>query len=451
MLPLSETDGSLGNSPYSSPSAFAGNPLYISMDELAARGLLQEEELRELPRLPEDRVDYEAVRGLKAALLRKAFRRFSPSPRYEDFVFSNEYWLHDYTLFTAIKTAMGGASWNTWPAPLRFRERSALRQAAEELRETMDFVRFQQYLFFSQMIRLREESARLDVEIAGDLPIYVNYDSADVWANPELFRLDGGLRPEVVAGVPPDYFSRTGQLWGNPLYRWDVHARDGFSWWMARLRHALGMFHVLRIDHFRGLLSYWAVPFGETTAEKGTWRPAPSREFFSTMRKTFTSPVFLAENLGVITPDVTEAMENLGLPGMAVLQFAFSGDMKSNPHIPHNFGKNLAAYSGTHDNNTILGWYREDASEGEKTLLSAYAGRSLDEEDIPGEVIRLVMSSVADRAVIPMQDYLEIGSEGRMNIPSTPKGNWEWRAERDAFRDDLSSRLARLAGLYGRL
>lgn len=450
VLPLTETDGALGNSPYSSPSAFAGNSLYIGLEDLVDWGFLTPGELENLPTFPEGRAKYTQARRLKGDLFRKAFSSFSPSEEYFAFLKRHGYWLPDYALFSALKNKFGGTPWNLWPDELRSRNNEALRQAKEELRKEIDFLLFIQYLFFSQMTALREKCASAGIELIGDLPIYVNYDSADVWAHPSLFNLDENCLPVEVAGVPPDYFSETGQLWGNPLYDWDALKADDFSWWMERLKHSLSMFHTVRIDHFRGLLAYWAVPYGNETAEKGVWRNVPSEEFFHRLEQNIPSPPFLAENLGVITPDVTEAMRRMNFPGMAVALFAFSGDMKENPHIPHNYVRELTAYSGTHDNNTVRGWFLKDASDEERLTLEAYAGHEITESNVADTVVRLVLSSVADRTVIPLQDYIRLGAEGRMNTPSVPSGNWEWRASSTCFTNELVLRMKKLATLYGR-
>lgn len=450
VLPLTVTDGALGNSPYSSPSAFAGNPLCISPDDLVAGGLLLRDELPGHPPFSEDRVDYAAARIFKEHILRLAFSRFSPDGNYEAFLREQEHWLEDYVLFTALKGLYKGALWNGWPEKIRARDKKALREVSGDLRCELDYLRFTQYIFFSQMKSLREKCREAGVELIGDLPIYVNYDSADVWSHQSFFCLDGELLPTEVAGVPPDYFSETGQLWGNPLYNWNALKKNGFSWWIRRLRHSLSLFDTVRIDHFRGLLAYWAVPFGDRTAERGTWRPVPSEDFFSTVRKELPSLPFLAENLGVITPDVTEAMESMGFPGMAVVLFAFGGGMRDNPHIPHNYRRELAAYTGTHDNNTIEGWYSEDATGDELQAFREYTGRSAGGESAADTIIRLVLSSVAERAVVPLQDYLGLGSEGRMNTPSVPSGNWEWKARQEHLSGELSGRMANLAAIYGR-
>lgn len=323
VLPLTVTDEALGNSPYSSPSAFAGNPLCISPEDLVTRGLLFRDELSGHPAFPEDRVDYGPARAFREEILRLAFSRFTPGEEYLAFLREQEYWLQDYVLFTAIKGLFKGSPWNGWPEEIRGRDEKALLEASGDLRRELDYLRFVQFLFFSQMKSLRAKCRQAGVELIGDLPIYVNYDSADVWSRQSFFCLDEELLPIEVAGVPPDYFSETGQLWGNPLYNWESLKKNGFSWWIRRLRHSLSLFDTVRIDHFRGLLAYWAVPYGDKTAKGGTWKPVPSEDFFNAVRKELPSPSFLAENLGVITPDVTEAMEFLGFPGMAVALFAF--------------------------------------------------------------------------------------------------------------------------------
>jgi 4-alpha-glucanotransferase len=449
VLPLSPTEESLGNSPYSSPSAFAGNTLYISLDDLVRRGLLSPEDLGTPPPTPPDRVDYGTVEAYRDSMMRRAFRRFVPCAEYTAFVERERYWLEDYTLFKALKVRFCGRPWNEWPDELRRRNPGALRDAASALEEERRYLAFGQFLFFSQLGALRRRCETGGVELVGDLPIYVHYDSADVWSHPEYFLLGEDLLPTEVAGVPPDYFSETGQLWGNPLYRWDALQGDGFSWWVKRLRHALSVYHTVRIDHFRGLVGYWAVPAGETTAQRGVWRPAPFYEFFEAVRAAFPELPFLAENLGIITPDVQEAISLSGLPGMAVLLFAFEGPMRDNPHAPHNHVQNLVVYSGTHDNDTALGWFRKAPRE-TRDLLGAYTGRYIGETTVVDAMVRLTLSSVADRAVIPLQDHLGLGGEARMNTPSVAMGNWAWRAPAGCLTGDLAARLKNLAILYGR-
>ncbi len=299
------------------------------------------------------------------------------------------------------------------------------------------------------MERLRSECDEKGVELLGDLPIYVNFDSADVWAHPNLFHLDENLLPVEVAGVPPDYFSKTGQLWGNPLYNWKALQKD-FSWWIKRLQHSLSMFHLVRIDHFRGLLAYWAVPFGDRTAEKGIWRDVPSEAFFASLRKYIPASSFLAENLGVITPDVTDAMEQMSFPGMAVVLFAFGGGMKDNPHIPHNYSAALAAYSGTHDNNTALGWYRDDASEEERRTLARYLGRTPDEREVPDILVRMVLSSVGAARHHSTPGLPGAWKRSAYEHARNPLRNWEWRAEAFSFTEEFSIRIKQLSEIYGR-
>ena len=450
VLPLSETDGAMGNSPYSSPSAFAGNHLFIPPEALVDRGLLSTGELAGAPVFPEDRVNYDLARDYKGRLLRRAVESFSPVPDYERFLEEHGYWLFDYALYVSIKRRMEGLPWYEWPDGLKRREERALERARTELREEIDFVLFLQFLFFEGMGQLRSECDAKGIELLGDMPIYVNYDSSDVWSNPGLFQLDDDLVPKEGSGVPPDYFSSTGQLWGNPLYDWEEMEKDGFSWWINRLRHSLSMFHTVRIDHFRGLFGYWAVPWGDATAERGAWREARPEGFFRSVAENLPSSSFLAENLGVITPDVTEGMKRGGFPGMAVLLFGFGGDMRDNPHIPHNYVTDLAAYSGTHDNNTALGWYREDATDAERKALARYAGLVPKDKEVPEIVVRMVLSSVAERAVIPLQDYLGLGGEARVNRPATTSGNWEWRAREQFFTEEFSKGIKQLAEIYGR-
>ena len=449
VLPLQETSPALGNSPYSSPSAFAGNPLFLSPEDLAGRGLLRKEEITPPPFSPRQ-AEYGRAWKYKVELIKLAFTRFEPDEGYFHFLEEQKFWLNDYALFSALKEHFGGLPWNEWPGEIKFRREDALLKARSQLDEAVRFRLFQQYAFFLQMNDLKDACALSGVELMGDLPIYVNYDSADVWSHRKTFSLDGELRPREVAGVPPDYFSETGQLWGNPLYDWSALEEEGFSWWLKRLKHSLALFNLVRIDHFRGLLAYWAVPAEERTAERGVWREVPSEKFFAAMQNALPAEGFVAENLGIITPDVTGAMKRLNLPGMAVLLFAFGGSSGDNPHIPYNFQRELVAYTGTHDNNTALGWFRSDASEEERKALKDYLGRGVDEADLPDALIRLVLSSVADRAVIPLQDYLSLGEEARMNRPSTPRGNWEWRVSQEALTDGLAERMKRLAGIYGR-
>jgi 4-alpha-glucanotransferase len=453
VLPLTAVDGGNGNSPYSPPSAFAGNPLLISLETMAASGLLDEEDLEDMPVFAHGRVDYDLVRTSKDALLRRAWNNFKNAKQwteYDDFFSANRYWLESYSFFAAIKEIQGGKCWCEWPDGLKYRHHEVLHKTWETCSDEIMYHRFVQFIFYSQMTAFRDCLEQFDIEFVGDMPIYMTLDSADVWANPHLFELDERMRPVSVAGVPPDYYSETGQLWGNPLYRWDAMEADGFQWWMNRLRHLLTYFDKIRIDHFRGLIGYWSSPADATTAEKGCWRGVPHERFFGRIAWEFPSRPFWAENLGILTPDIDAARKGMGLPGMLVLHFAF-GDPSDNPYAPHNHAPDNVVYTGTHDNNTSLGWFEEEGSPKEIANLILYLGKEVTRDTICGDMIRMAMSSVAETAVIPMQDYLELGAKSRMNIPSTPSGNWKWRMMPGQTTDELAARIRTVTKLYGRL
>lgn len=454
ILPLSPTSVGCGNSPYSSPSAFAGNPLLVSPDLLVQAGWLDEEDLGEPPSVPAERVDYRAVTRYKESLLSKAYQRgkerLSKEQEFARFCRDNGDWLDDYSLFLALKAHFRAANWTDWPVELRDRQSDALKQCRARLQEEFQKERYCQFLFFQQWSALKRYCNGKNVFVIGDLPIYVSHDGADVWANPEIFKLDGKKRPAAVAGVPPDYFSATGQLWGNPVYNWDALRATRYAWWIKRLSHNMRCFDKIRLDHFRGLVACWEVPADETAAVRGQWVRAAPEDFFATIAKEFPPFSILAEDLGTITPDVREVMERFGFPGMKVLLFAFGGDMGSHPYAPHNYPRNCVVYTGTHDNNTILGWLRQEAAPDERKRLSAYIGRELRAEEVAGELIRLALMSVADAAVIPMQDLLGLDAEAKMNRPGTAHGNWEWRLLPEQLTPSLSGRLAAMTELYGR-
>jgi 4-alpha-glucanotransferase len=453
VLPLTAVDGGSGNSPYSPPSAFAGNFLLISPEMMAASGLLGKEDLESAPAFGHGRADYGRARAFKEKLLRRAWANFKLSGRrteYEEFFSANRYWLESYSFFAAIKESQGGKCWYEWPEGLKYRHHEALHHFWETSSDEIEYHRFVQFVFHSQMAAFRDCLEQFNIEFVGDMPIYMTLDCADVWAAPHLFELDENLKPVSVAGVPPDYFSETGQLWGNPLYRWDAMAADGFQWWMNRLRHLLTYFDKIRIDHFRGLIGYWSIPAGEKTAENGCWRSAPHEGFFERLCREFPSRPFWAENLGILTSDIEAARRGMGLPGMLVLHFAFDNPAR-NPYAPHNHTPDNAVYTGTHDNNTTLGWFEKDASPKEIANLILYLGRELSRETICDSLIRLAMSSVADTSVIPMQDYLELNGKSRMNTPSTATGNWEWRLLPGQASSELASRIRAMTELYGRL
>jgi 4-alpha-glucanotransferase len=459
VLPLTTVDGASGNSPYSPASAFAGNPLLISPEALFSAGLLERSDVDNAPAFPRGRVDYDLVREFSDDVLRRAWANFKAAVRngggamktdYDLFFSANRYWLEPWSFFAAIKEKQGGKSWVKWPDDLKYRRNGALHAVWERDSDRVEYHRFVQFLFHRQMAELRECLDQFEIELVGDVPIYMTLDSADVWANPQLFELDADMAPTALAGVPPDYFSKTGQLWGNPLYRWSAMEAEGFRWWISRLRHMLAYFDVLRLDHFRGLIGYWAVPAGETTAEKGCWRGVPHERFFERLCWEFPNHPFWAENLGILTNDIETARRGMGLPGMLILQFAF-GDPSANPYAPHNHTPDNVVYTGTHDNNTTRGWFEEEAEPKEVSNLILYLGKEVNAGTICDDMTRMAMSSVADTCVIPMQDHLALGAESRTNVPSTPSGNWEWRMTPGQATKVMASRLAALTKLYGRL
>lgn len=438
ILPLNPTDS--GGSPYSSPSAFAGNPLLASTERLAKDGLIEEP--------PPDGggpVNFASVAPRKMERLRMAYSRWKPDGRFDEFREENRFWLDDYALFTAIKGRIE-KPWNEWPEGLDTRRPDALKKARRELGSDVLFQMFAQFRFFEDWRRVKKAANEAGVSVIGDIPIFVSHDSADVWSNRELFFLDGNDgSPSVVAGVPPDYFSETGQLWGNPLYDWERMREDGYSWWKSRIKHALSLCDALRLDHFRGFEAYWEVPADEETAINGRWVEGPGRDLFDALRKSLGEPPpLIVEDLGDITPEVVKLREDLELPGMKVLQFGFSHP--ENHFLPHNYeGENWVVYTGTHDNDTTVGWWR-NAGEKERRFARRYLG----EEYIGArDFIRLAYSSTARWAVVPMQDLLGLGSEARMNAPGTVDGNWRWRMERKA-PPELASRMRGMAEVYGR-
>ncbi len=443
-----------GNSPYSAISTFAGNEVLISPDLLVEDGLLSEDEVAEIQPFPTEWVDYANVSDFKIELLWRAFRRFREDdpPRLRrhlaDFRRRHGHWLTDYSQYRAVRENFGGKPWWEWPRDLALRKPEACEQWMQAHTDEVAFVEFCQFLFFRQWIALRDWARELGVGIFGDVPIFVARDSAEVWAHPELFLLDDERRPTVVAGVPPDYFSSTGQLWGNPIYDWERMSKDGYRWWVSRVRHALTMVDLLRLDHFRGFASYWEVPAGEDTAINGCWRPGPGRALFDAVAEALGDLPLVAEDLGEITPDVVALRKELGLRGMAILHFAFSLEPRST-FIPYAIERDLVVYTGTHDNNTTVGWYEEDASEGERDLVRRYTASS--GREINWELIRLAMASVADIAVVPHQDLAGVGSDGRMNTPAVGEGNWQFRITPAMLGEGIQARLWEQIEVYGRL
>jgi len=385
ILPLNPTDLAHGNSPYQSVSAFAGNPLLISPELMLRQGFLAQSDVENVPGYQIRPLDYPSVIASKEHIFRVAYERFRQGGKrheYERFCAENSSWLDDFTLFISLRDHFSGKSWTEWPQEIRDRQPEALESLKDELHDALEKARFLQYVFFEQWHSLKAYCNHRGIQIFGDIPIYAIHDSADVWANPELFTLDDERKPSVVAGVPPDYFSETGQLWGNPVYRWDVLRERGYGWWIQRLQHNIKLFDLVRIDHFRGLVGYWVVPAGEKNAVNGQWVEAPAEDFLNALLRRFPQLPIIAEDLGVITPDVREIMHRFDLPGMKVLLFAFGEDLPKNPYIPHNLEKNCVLYTGTHDNNTARGWFERDANLEVKKRLFHYLGREVQAEKI---------------------------------------------------------------------
>jgi len=442
-----------GNSPYSATSTFAGNEWLISPELLVEDALLESEELEEAAIFPADRVAFDELIPWKKRVLRAAFQRFRnlqpPDLVQELAMFRNAHaeWLEDFALFLALKRDHGGAAWYDWPRPLAHHEPQAIEDWRCQHADQVEMVIFCQYLFFRQWAAVRRAADEAGVRILGDLPIFVALDSADVWAHPELFLLDDERRPTVVAGVPPDYFSPTGQLWGNPLYDWGKMAADGYVWWIDRLRHALSMADVIRLDHFRGFQAYWEVPAGNKVATDGRWVPGPGRELFEALRAAFGGLPLIAEDLGEITEDVIALRRAVGLAGMAVLQFGFSPQPRST-FIPYALESDLVVYTGTHDNNTTAGWYSDDADEAERDLVRRYVGS--DGTEIHWDMVRMAMASTPDLAIVPHQDLAGLGSDCRMNTPGQAEGNWEFRILPWTLKEEIRNRLADLIWVFGR-
>ncbi|MGH7790226.1 MAG: 4-alpha-glucanotransferase [Candidatus Binatia bacterium] len=450
VLPLGPTG--FGDSPYQSFSAFAGNPVLISLDQLREDGWLSAADLADPPACPADQVDYGTVIPYKRDRLERAAQRFlaagggAQAADFDAFRAAHAAWLEDFALFMGLKDAHDGAVWNTWEAPLARREAAALTRWRERLRGAADGHAVRQFFFFRQWLALKAYANQRGVRLVGDTPIFAAYDSADVWSHPELFFLNARGNPTVVAGVPPDYFSATGQLWGNPLYRWDGMAAQRYGWWIDRLRLAFQLVDVLRIDHFIGFARYWEIPARAKTAVKGRWVPGPGAALGLAAREALGELPIIAEDLGAMTPEVDALRDQLGLPGMRVLQFAFDTDA-SNRFLPHNHTPNSVVYTGTHDNDTSVGWFAA-AGPTERSNAQHYLARS--GEDIAWDLIRAALASVAHTAIIPVQDVLSLGSAARMNLPGRPHGNWSWRLLDGALGPALAERLGSMTEWYGR-
>ncbi|MFH1877184.1 MAG: 4-alpha-glucanotransferase [Candidatus Omnitrophota bacterium] len=453
ILPLNPVIPGSGYSPYFSSSAFAGNPLLISPEVLLEEKAVSGDGLGAAPDFPEGEVDYGTVSAYKMKVLDAAYDNFMKTgnkDEYEAFCSANSAWLDDFTLFCALKEASRGKVWSEWPEKLRDRDAKALKKAREKYSDCIGKEKFFQYLFNKQWFALKNYCNGRGIKIIGDLPIYVSYDSADVWVNPSIFKLDENRVPYAVSGVPPDYFSETGQLWNNPVYRWDVLKETGYRWWIERFKNTFSRFDMVRIDHFRGLVQYWEVPAGEETAVNGAWRDVPVHDFFDTLLKNIPGFPVIAEDLGIITPDVNEVKDHYGFPGMKVLLFAFGENNPAHPYLPHNYGENCIVYTGTHDNNTLTGWIRNEAGEEDKKRLSRYLDKEIRLNEVNWDMIRLAMMSVARYAIFPVQDILGLGSGARMNQPSEPFGNWKWRLRAGQPGQEHLEKLRGLTETYGR-
>jgi 4-alpha-glucanotransferase len=450
MLPLGPAG--MANSPYMSISAFAGNPLLIDLQELCNQGWLTQDDLVDNPVDSISRINYEDVKKYRMNNLLKASEKFilqrnkESKRQYDEFCKEEKSWLEDYALFQALNQKHEYKEWTSWEDNLVHRKPAALKNARTELKQLIDFHKFTQWCFARQWKKLKNYANERNIRLIGDIPIFVAHHSADVWSNPHEFFLDKKGLPSIVAGVPPDYFSEDGQRWGNPLYRWNVMKKQRYEWWIKRFRRTFDLFDILRIDHFRGFEAYWEIPAKEKTARIGRWVKGPGEDLFKTVKHKLGTLPIIAEDLGVVTQEVTALREKFNFPGMKVLQFAFSTD-SNDVFLPHNFERRFVVYTGTHDNDTTRGWY-EKAAEEERDFVRRYC--KTDGHEINWDLIKTALQSVADMSIIPFQDILDLGTEGRMNYPGTVEGNWEWRFTWDMVKPDISLRLYELTDVYGR-
>ncbi|MBP0961864.1 MAG: 4-alpha-glucanotransferase [Oscillospiraceae bacterium] len=446
ILPLSPT--SYGDSPYQSFSAFAGNPYFIDFELLEEEGLLKKDEYTSIKwEQDKEKIDYEFLYENVYKVLRKAYSRFEITPEYRLFEMINRKWLGDYALFMSLKFRYDGKPWYKWPEELAMCDKDAIKKAKEELKDEIGFHKFIQFCFKKQWTALKTYANEKGIKIIGDIPIYVSLDSTEVWKTPELFELDEDKKPVAVAGCPPDCFALTGQLWGNPLYDWDYHKKTDFSWWISRIQNAAETYDIIRIDHFRGFAGYYCIPYGNETAEVGIWKKGPGAKLFKKAEEELGKLDIIAENLGFLTPDVQDMLDEVGYPGMKVIEFGFS-DSK-NDYLPHNFtDTNSYSYTGTHDNDTLVGWYKSLDKDSKKFCLD-YLNVKLDTQ-IPEAMLRLVWSGVSDAAVAQFQDFIDADTDCRMNIPSTLSGNWTYRAHKEDFTEKLKEKILKLNTLYNR-
>lgn len=449
ILPLGPTG--YGDSPYQSFSTFAGNPYYIDLEKLIQAGFLTREQCQDYDwGESENYVDYEKIYLSRFKVLKKVFEKseIENNDAFCTFVKENDFWLADYALYMAVKDSFQGKSWSEWDEDIRLRKPEAIEKYSSQLKEQILFYEFQQYLFADQWMQLKKYANERGIRIIGDIPIYVAFDSADTWANPELFQFDENCMPTGVAGCPPDSFSATGQLWGNPLYRWEYHRETGYAWWMQRISYCYKLYDVVRIDHFRGFDEYYNIPFGDTTAQFGKWEKGPGYDLFRVMKEKLGDKAVIAEDLGFLTPSVIELVKKTGYPGMKILQFAFDSREESD-YLPHNYSSNSVVYTGTHDNDTTMGWY-QTVGEHDRSFAKKYLNIK-DDEDMVWNFIRAAIASVSDIAIIPMQDYLSLGSEARINVPSTLGNNWKWRMIKGQTDKELAEKICKMCKLYGRV
>ena len=440
-------------SPYNSSSALAGNTLFISPVYLYKQGFLAKKDIRGNPAFCKANVNYRAARSYKERLFDTAYENFERSRKkadYKRFCEDNRLWLEDHAIFTALCRCFHNRSWNRWPTELREHRKTSVQSAGIRMIRETNRERFLQYVFFKQWHNLKKYCNERNIRLIGDIPFYVAYQSADVWTNPEIFKLTKTKKPRFIAGAPPDSFSQSGQLWNNPVYDWEARKKTAYTWWLRRVKHNLDLFDIVRLDHFRGFAGFWQVPSGSKTAKNGKWIPGPKEDFLNKLFKRFSPSHFIAEDLGYITTEVRNLIERYQLTCMKVLMFGFNGDTSQNPHCPHNYAGNSVVYTGTHDNNTVKGWFEKEAGARQKKRLFDYLGRKVSGDLIHRELIRLAMSSVSDTAVIPMQDVLGLGREARMNRPATLKGNWSWRLKKKDLKLSVAESLAGTTEIYGR-
>lgn len=450
VLPIGPTG--YGDSPYQSFSTFAGNPYFIDLEKVMEEGLLTKEECESFDwgSHPET-IEYDKIYASRFKILKKAYKRYSveKDSEFQKFYEKNSFWLKDYALFMAIKDSKGGLCWSQWEEDIRMRHADAVARYTEELSEDIEFYIFVQYLFQKQWLSLKRYANEKHIKIIGDIPIYVSFDSVDVWANPELFQLDEAHMPVAVAGCPPDAFAAEGQLWGNPLYAWEYHKKTGYRWWIDRMKALFGLFDIVRIDHFRGFDQYYSIPYGDDTAVNGHWEQGIGADMFVTIKEELGDAEIIAEDLGYVTDSVKKLLEDTGYPGMKILQFAFDS-REEGCYMPYKYPNNCVVYTGTHDNDTVVGWYKSISSSDREIAETYLNNRNTPDEQIHWDYICCALATVADICIIPVQDYLGLGSEARINIPSVPSGNWKWRMEKDAFTPEIKKKIRSLAEVYGR-